>query len=250
MGQISEVGPGTRHPRAGAFPHPGGPARGGRSCQGLRRYCAETCSECGHRDRYIGNTEKWVSRAAYKLLGAIEESEPPWTGAYLMQGVDRGIPTQVALVQGERNWSTQSTLGTISSPIRSRSDPRVRVREGLNLRDLPWPIWMRSVSTRRGQGRLFHLTHASAAIAPQGSSPHRNCASPSEATVRGGKNVSERSGVVRDSRLREETVDAVVEAAGDLGWVCDWRGPSRLPGAGGNQEFFIRLCSVRGAHYP
>ena len=57
-------------------------------------------------------------------------------------------------------------------------------------------------------------------------------------------------GVVRDSRLREETVDAVVEAAGDLGWVCDWRGPSRLPGAGGNQEFFIRLCSVRGAHYP
>lgn len=59
-------------------------------------------------------------------------------------------------------------------------------------------------------------------------------------------------GAIADSgtSLHGRVLDAVVEAAGVLGWGCDWRGPSRLPGAGGNQEFFIRLCSVHGAYYP
>lgn len=70
------------------------------------------------------DTEKWVSRAAYKLLGAIEESGTSMDGRVLdAGGVDRGDSRRWHWCR-ERNWSTQSTLGTISSPIRS-----ARIRE-------------------------------------------------------------------------------------------------------------------------
>ena len=136
----------------------------------------------------------------------------------------------------------------LAAPI--RSDPRVRVREGLNLRDLsladldgePVDVVVGDVSFISLKLLLPSLLGV---IRPGGVAlllvkPQFEV----------GKERLGAGGVVRDPRLREETVDAVVEAAGVLGWGCDWRGPSRLPGAGGNQEFFIRLCSVHGAYYP
>lgn len=195
------------------------------------------------------DTEKWVSRAAHKLLGAIADSGTSLHGRVLDAGASTGGFTQVALEHGsDLVYAVDVGHHQLAAPI--RSDPRVRVREGLNLRDLsladldgePVDIVVGDVSFISLKLLLPSLLGV---IRPGGVAlllvkPQFEV----------GKERLGTGGVVRDPRLREETVDAVVEAAGVLGWGCDWRGPSRLPGAGGNQEFFIRLCSVRGAYYP
>ena len=195
------------------------------------------------------DTEKWVSRAAHKLLGAIEESGTSMDGRVLDAGASTGGFTQVALAQGAKLvYAVDVGHHQLADPI--RSDPRVRVREGLNLRDLTLgDLDDECVNVVVGDVSFISLTlllpSLLGVLHPTGVAlllvkPQFEV----------GRERLGAGGVVRDSRLREETVDAVVEAAEDLGWVCDWRGPSRLPGAGGNQEFFIRLCSARGAYYP
>ena len=193
--------------------------------------------------------EKWVSRAAHKLLGAIEDSRTSMDGRVLDAGASTGGFTQVVLAQGAKLvYAVDVGHHQLAELI--RSDPRVRVREGLNLRDLtladldgePVDVVVGDVSFISLKLLLPPLLGA---IRPGGVAlllvkPQFEV----------GKQRLGAGGVVRDPRLREETVDAVAEAAEELGWGCDWRGASRLPGAGGNQEFFIRLCSVRGAYYP
>ena len=195
------------------------------------------------------DTEKWVSRAAHKLLGAIADSGTSLRGRVLDAGASTGGFTQVALEHGsDLVYAVDVGHHQLAAPI--RSDPRVRVREGLNLRDLsladldgePVDVVVGDVSFISLKLLLPSLLGV---IRPGGVAlllvkPQFEV----------GKQRLGAGGVVRDPRLREETVDAVAEAAEELGWGCDWRGPSRLPGAGGNQEFFIRLCSVRGAYYP
>lgn len=92
------------------------------------------------------DTEKWVSRAAHKLLGAIEESGTSMEGRVLDAGASTGGFTQVVLAQGAKLvYAVDVGHHQLADPI--RSDPRVRVREGLNLRvTSPWAIWMMSVS--------------------------------------------------------------------------------------------------------
>ncbi len=193
--------------------------------------------------------EKWVSRAAHKLLGAVEESGTLLHGRVLDAGASTGGFTQVALEHGaEVVYAVDVGHHQLAEPIRSES--RVRVREGLNLRDLtladldgqPVDVVIGDVSfisLKLLLPSLLGVLHprgvALLLVKPQ---------------FEVGRERLGAGGVVREPRLREETVEAVVEAADVLGWGCDWRGPSRLPGAGGNQEFFIRLCSIRGAHYP
>lgn len=46
-------------------------------------------------------------------------------------------------------------------------------------------------------------------------------------------------GIVTDSRLHEKAIASVKKAAGDAGFVCLQVRASRLPGAEGNQEFFL-----------
>ena len=79
--------------------------------------------------------EKWVSRAAHKLLGAVEESGTLLHGRVLDAGASTGGFTQVALEHGaEVVYAVDVGHHQLAEPIRSES--RVRVREGLNLRDL------------------------------------------------------------------------------------------------------------------
>lgn len=197
----------------------------------------------------FAESETWVSRAAHKLLGAIEDSGTLLEGRVLDAGASTGGFTQVALKQGaELVYAVDVGHQQLAGMI--RSDPRVRVREGLNLRDLtladldgkPVDVVVGDVSFISLKLLLPRLLSV---LRPEGTAlllvkPQFEV----------GRQRLGAGGVVRDPRLREEAVSAVVDAAEALGWACDWRGPSRLPGAGGNHEFFIRLCLVRGADYP
>ena len=197
----------------------------------------------------FADPEKWVSRAAHKLLGAIADSRTRLHGRVLDTGASTGGFTQVALEHGaERVYAVDVGHDQLAEPI--RSDPRVRVREGLNLRDLtladldgePVDVVVGDVSFISLKLLLPSLLGV---LRPEGVA--LLLVKPQFEVGRGRLGAG---GVVRDPRLREEAVEAVVETARALGWGCDWRGSSRLPGVGGNQEFFIRLCSIRGAYYP
>ena len=191
----------------------------------------------GSAAQIVTEPERYVSRAAYKLLGALDDLGLSLTGRALDAGASTGGFTQVLL---ERGCSAVYAVdvGTDQLHDSLRRDPRVRVREQTNLRGLtlgqldgePVDLAVADlsfisltlvietlVSVIRADGRLLVL------IKPQ---------------FEVGRERLERGGVVRSAELRRTAVDAVVAAADHVGWAADAVVPSRLPGASGNLEFF------------
>lgn len=185
--------------------------------------------------------EKWVSRAAHKLIGALDDSGVQVPRRVLDAGASTGGFTQVCLERGaEAVYAVDVGHGQLADLI--RDDPRVRVHEGLNLRDLtlehldgePVDLIVGDVSfisltilLPRLLGALNSDGEALLLVKPQ---------------FEVGRERLGRGGIVHDPRLRRKAVDGVVAAAAELGWRERWRGESRLPGTSGNVEFFVRLC--------
>ena len=185
--------------------------------------------------------EKWVSRAAHKLIGALDDSGVPVPRRVLDAGASTGGFTQVCLERGaEAVYAIDVGHGQLADVI--REDPRVHVHEGLNLRDLtledldgqPVDLIVGDVSfisltilLPRLLGVLNSDGEALLLVKPQ---------------FEVGRERLGRGGIVHDPRLRRKAVDGVVAAAAELGWRERWRGESRLPGTSGNVEFFVRLC--------
>lgn len=184
--------------------------------------------------------EAWVSRAAHKLLGALEDSETAVPRRVLDAGASTGGFTQVCLERGaEIVYAVDVGHDQLDPTL--RDDPRVVVREGLNLRDLtladlqdePVELIVGDVSFISLRLLLAPLADV---LAPDGVAlllvkPQFEV----------GKSRLGAGGVVRDPALQRDAVAAVVEAASEVGLRCEWQGQSRLPGTNGNLEFFIRL---------
>lgn len=187
------------------------------------------------------DAQPWVSRAAHKLLGALEDSGVAVPARVLDAGASTGGFTQVCLERGAtRVYAVDVGHGQLAAEV--RDDPRVAVREGLNLRDLtladlddaPVDLVVGDVSfisLRLLLPALFSaLSRAGEAlllVKPQ---------------FEVGRERLGAGGVVRDESLRRRAVDDVAEAAEGLGWRELWRGRSALPGASGNVEFFVRFA--------
>ncbi|MDO5067224.1 MAG: TlyA family RNA methyltransferase [Propionibacteriaceae bacterium] len=184
--------------------------------------------------------EPWVSRAAHKLLGALDDSGTAVGSRVLDAGASTGGFTQVVLSRGaEVVHAVDVGHGQLAEEL--RADPRVRVHEGLNLRELTLEqLGGKPVDMVVGDVSFISL---------------RLILAPMLATLRPGGTAlllvkpqfevgRERlgaDGVVRDPELREQAVTDVLAAAARIGWTCTWRGESRLPGTGGNVEFFVKL---------
>jgi 23S rRNA (cytidine1920-2'-O)/16S rRNA (cytidine1409-2'-O)-methyltransferase len=186
----------------------------------------------------------WVSRAAYKLLGALDDLEVTVPARVLDAGASTGGFTQVVLSRGaERVYAVD--VGTDQLALELRSDPRVVVHEQTNVRDLtladvdgqPVDLVVADVSFISLRLLLAPLLgvledHGTALlmVKPQ---------------FEVGREHLGKGGVVRDPALRACVVDAVVRAAEHHGWGCAGRAESRLPGPAGNVEYFVHL---RPAH--
>lgn len=192
------------------------------------------------QDEIAAETERWVSRAAHKLLGALAESGVTVRGRVLDAGASTGGFTQVCLERGaDLVYAVDVGHGQLAAEL--RNDPRVRVHEGLNLRELTLDhldgeqvdlvvgdvsfISLRLI-LRNLLGALRHGGEALLLVKPQFEVGRERLGS---------------GGVVRDERLRLEAVEGVVDEAGALGWREAWRGVSALPGASGNVEYFVRF---------
>lgn len=187
--------------------------------------------------------EHWVSRGAHKLLGALTDLGVVVPARVLDAGASTGGFTQVVLERGaERVFAVDVGHGQLAPQI--AEDPRVVVREGLNLRNLcledldgqPVDLVVGDVSFISLRMLLEPLDAAT--------SPEGRMLLLVKPQFEVGRADLGAHGVVTDETLRAVSVERVLEGAAELGWAEAGRVPSRVTGQDGNQEFFVLLRRV------
>jgi len=181
--------------------------------------------------------DPWVSRAAHKLLGALDDTGLTVPARCLDAGASTGGFTQVLLSRGaETVYAVDVGHGQLASSI--ADDPRVVAREGVNVKDLRLEdLDGEKVGLLVADLSFISLTQVLPALLPLVADDALLLVKPQFEVGRG--NVG--SGVVRDEGRRLKAVDKVCAATAELGWRVVWRGPSRLQGAHGNVEYFVHL---------
>ena len=195
----------------------------------------------GDNDEIAAAVEPYVSRAAYKLLGALDDLALDVTGRRALDaGASTGGFTQVLLERGCPEVVAVD-VGSDQLDPRVRADPRVRVWERTNLRRL---------TGEHVAGRLVDLVVADVSfisltllIEPLVSvlQPTGDLLVMIKPQFEVGRERLGRGGVVREPALREQAVTGVLTSAAATGWTEQRVVPSRLPGASGNLEFFAHL---------
>jgi 23S rRNA (cytidine1920-2'-O)/16S rRNA (cytidine1409-2'-O)-methyltransferase len=188
--------------------------------------------------------DHYVSRAAYKLLGAVQDLGLQLGGRALDAGASTGGFTQVLLESGCQPVYAVDVGHAQLDPL-LRADSRVVVHERTNLRELelshlggvPVNVVVADVSFISLVLLLQPLTSVLAAdgdlvlmIKPQ---------------FEVGRERLGKNGVVRSPALHRDSIAAVLAAAAPLGWYPEQLAPSRLPGPSGNVEYFALLRSRR-----
>lgn len=186
--------------------------------------------------------DPYVSRAAHKLLGALEDLDLDVSGRALDAGASTGGFTQVLLERGCAPVYAVD-VGHDQLAPQLRDDSRVVVHEGTNLRDLtldhldgdPVDLVVADVSFISLTLLLGPLT---AVTAPDGRLLVMVKPQFEVGRERLGKN-----GVVRSPTLHRASLDQVLEVASGLGWSLRDAAPSRVPGPSGNVEYFLLLTA-------
>lgn len=188
------------------------------------------------------DAEPYVSRAAYKLIGALDASGTAVPARVLDAGASTGGFSQVLLERGARRvYAVDVGHGQLAAEV--RGDPRVVSREGLNLRDL-------TLSDLDGQPVDLVVGDVSFISLTLLVEPLRRVIAPGGIALllvkpqfEVGREALGKGGVVADPALRESAVETVLKAARCCGWRSDWCGVSVLPGGDGNVEHFVRLVA-------
>lgn len=185
--------------------------------------------------------DPWVSRAAHKLLGALQEW-PEITvkdRRCLDAGASTGGFTQVLLSRGaQRVVAVDVGHGQLAEPV--RRDPRVENREGLNLRHLEPGQLGEPFDLTVGDLSFISLRLVMASLAQQ-AAPGGDLLLMVKPQFEVGRERLPRTGVVISARQRREAVAGAARAAEEQGLQVVAVRPSPLHGQDGNREFFLRL---------
>ena len=184
--------------------------------------------------------DPWVSRSAHKLIGALDDAGVDVPARCLDAGASTGGFTQVLLSRGaSRVYAVDVGHAQLAASL--ASDPRVVIREGLNIKDAgPTDVDGEPVGLAVADLSFISLRLVLPYLLPL-------IAADGDALVlvkpqfEVGRQALGASGVVRDDALRQHAVDAVSATAAGLGWRTAWRGVSRLAGTHGNVEYFLHL---------
>ena len=132
-------------------------------------------------------------------------------------------------------------VGTDQLAPSLRADPRVRVHEQTNLRDLSLDhVDRQPVDLSVADVSFISLTLLIAPLAAV-TDPAGTMLLMVKPQFEVGRSLLGKGGVVRDPLLHRRAVQAVVAAAAGSGWHPHDAVPSRLPGPAGNREFFVRF---------
>ncbi|WP_084040163.1 TlyA family RNA methyltransferase [Demequina sp. NBRC 110053] len=183
----------------------------------------------------------YVSRAAHKLVGALDACEPlglSVAGSHALDaGASTGGFTQVLLERGAAHVDAVDVgHGQIAAPL--RTDSRVTVSEGLNVRDL--------VPGGPGTGATLvvaDLSFISLTLVVNALATVADALADHVLMVKPQFEVGKRwlsgRGVVTDARARRRAVATVASSMQEAGLTIHHVARSALPGPQGNVEFFV-----------
>ncbi len=208
---------------------------------------AKPSTEVGETDEItVHEPDPWVARSAHKLLGALDAFDiGSLTGRTALDaGASTGGFTQVLLSRDAAEvWAVD--VGHDQLDVTLRTDPRVHVREGLNLRDLADSdvpdvdlvvADVSFISLRLLLAPLLHITRDEGQLLLM-VKPQFELA----------RSSLDKHGVVTSAASRRRAVLSVIEALADHDARVTDIAPSVLPGPSGNREYF--LC-VRPGRTP
>ncbi len=200
----------------------------------------------GQAVEVLGDQDRYVSRAAHKLLGALDAIDRLSPGRLVISGrrcLDVGASTggfsQVLLERGAASvLALDVGHGQLAPGL--ATDRRLVVREGVNARDLtladvgaPMDLVVADlsfISLTLVVGALLQVTASDGSlllmVKPQ---------------FEVGRDRLGATGVVGSAELREEAVRGVAAAAAERGAAVLGVLPSVLPGPAGNREYFLWL---------
>lgn len=189
--------------------------------------------------------DRYVSRAAHKLAGALADLALEVTGLRALDaGASTGGFSQVLLEAGcRRVIAVDVGHGQLADEI--RTDPQVTAYEHLNVRDLTLDhVEQVPVELVVGDLSFISLIMVLPALTAV-TDPAGSLLLMVKPQFEVGRERLGDGGVVRDPALHAAAVTGVVEAAAALGWRTQAVVPSRLPGPSGNREFFVHLAASK-----
>lgn len=194
-----------------------------------------------HQRLETTDSEQWVSRAARKLLGALEifDDVTVTSRRCLDAGASTGGFTQVLLTQSAAHV-VAIDVGHDQLAPSLREHPQVTNIEGRNLRHLqsgelgePFDLVVADLSFIS----LRLVVHPLAEQMATGADMLLMVKPQFEV----GREHIGRTGVVTSPELRRHAVAGVLDAAHEVGLTADGLARSPLPGQDGNTEFFLHL---------
>lgn len=189
----------------------------------------------------IGEPERYVGRAAYKLLGALDAFPQVTvdgrrcldvgasTGGFTQVLLERGAAQVVALDVGH---------GQLAEPV--RSDPRVIERSGTSIRDVTVPDLGGAFGIVVADLSFISLTLVIPVLSTMGA-PDGDLVVLVKPQFEVGRERLGSDGVVRSPQQRAHAVGAVIEAAEQAGLSVHGVTISAIAGATGNQEYLLWL---------
>lgn len=181
---------------------------------------------------------RWVSRAALKLVGALDAFDLSPEGRDCLDvGASTGGFTQVLLARGAtRVTAVDVGHGQLAPAL--AADPRVVAIEGLNARDLGLDHL-----PARPDMVVADVSFISLALALP---PALDLALPGALGVflvkpqfEVGRDHVGKGGIVRDAAVAEASVDRIADLLAGHGWRIIGRAPAAIAGSDGNQEWVL-----------
>lgn len=185
--------------------------------------------------------DEYVSRAGHKLVGALNafNAIDPAGLRCLDAGASTGGFTDVLLRRGaERVVAVDVGHDQLVPAL--RSDPRVDVHEGINVRYLDMTELGGDVDLVVADLSFISLRLVVGPLA-RATRPDGNIVLMVKPQFEVGREAIGRTGVVTSAEQRRAAVAGVLEAAAEHGLQCRGLARSPLPGQDGNVEFFLWL---------
>ncbi len=196
----------------------------------------------------VARRDDYVSRGAYKLLGALEylgERAPVIAGRRCLDaGASTGGFTDVLLRKGA-SYVCAVDVGYGQLAWRLREDPRVKTIERTNIRTLDPQVVAPAPSLVVGDLSFISLTLLIEPLV-KAATPKADFLLMVKPQFEVGREKLGAGGVVRDLRLHATAVARVAHSAQKNGLAVLAVAPSPLPGPAGNVEYFLHMRATQG----
>lgn len=197
----------------------------------------------------VDGEEAWVSRGAFKLLGALDAFRVSCEGRVAVDiGSSTGGFTEVLLARGaSRVYAFDSGVGQLHE--RLRQDPRVILSERTNARHLTNAALPETPTLATMDVSFISVLKILPALAKI-LAPSADLISLVKPQFEASRGEVGSGGIVRDEAVHTRVMLAVCNGAEALGFSVRAVCRSRIDGSGGNREFFLHALAPAGKVEP